>query len=164
MEKPIFQLINTQLIQSTIQKAQESPRKRMNHNFHELEETYQRFLNVLCKGTYVRPHRHKNPPKAETFLILEGEIAFLIFNDQGNLNSIFHLSCSNNNKGIDLQPNVWHSIICLSDYAVCFEGKHGPYNPNTDKEFASWAPEENSPESKNYLENLEKQVISKLSL
>lgn len=155
MEKIEYQLINSQLINQTVQKARESQRRRMNYNFHELHETYQRFLNVLCKGTYVRPHRHIQPPKAETFLILEGEIVFLIFDDLGKIQSCIQLSCINNNKGIDIKPGVWHSIICLSEYAVCFEGKHGPYNPLTDKEFAPWAPEENTLSATHYLKYLE---------
>lgn len=161
MEK-LYQLINTELIQETIQKAQKSQRKRMNYNFHELHETYQRFLNVLCKGTYVRPHRHKEPPKAETFLVLEGEIAFFIFDDVGNIQSSIRLGYNHNNKGIDIQPGVWHSIVCVSEYAVCFEGKHGPYDPNTDKEFASWAPKENTLDAMEYLKTLEAHILKAL--
>ena len=126
----------------------------------ELDETYQRFLNILCKGTYVRPHRHTNPPKAETFLILEGNISFLIFSDQGEIIESHILQAGGSKYGIDILPGVWHSLVCISDTAVCFEGKHGPYNPANDKDFASWAPLENTEEAKQYLSLLEKGIIS----
>ncbi len=153
-----IRLINTALIGKVKAKAIESPRKRMNHNFHELDETYQRFLNILCKGTYVRPHRHTNPPKAETFLILEGKISFLIFSDEGEIIESHILQADGNNYGIDILPGVWHSLVCISDTAVCFEGKHGPYNPPNDKDFASWAPLENTEEAKQYLNLLGKKI------
>ncbi|MCB1144413.1 MAG: WbuC family cupin fold metalloprotein [Leptospiraceae bacterium] len=149
MEK--VSLISRDLIDGVIQKADESPRKRMNHNFHQLEETYQRFLNVLCKGTYVRPHRHLDPPKAETFLVLEGELVFIEFDDFGNILNKYRLKSGGPNFGIDIQPGVWHSLVCVSEKAVCFEGKHGPYNPANDKDFASWAPDEKSPEKEEVL-------------
>ena len=37
---------------------------------------------------------------------------------------------------------------------VIFEVKKGPYNPETDKEFASWSPEEDSPEVTDFLARL----------
>jgi len=148
-------IINSQLIDDVREKALNAPRKRLNYNFHELGETYQRFLNILCKGTYVRPHRHTTPPKAETFLILEGKISFLIFSDDGNVIESHVLEAGGPNYGIDILPGVWHSLVCLSETAVCFEGKHGPYNPASDKDFAEWAPIENSKEAFEYLVALE---------
>ena len=37
-----------------------------------------------------------------------------------------------------------------------YEIKEGPYNPDTDKKFANWAPEEYTDESKIYLDKLKK--------
>lgn len=152
------ELISHHLISKTLDKAHLSQRKRMNHNFHELSENYQRFLNVLLKGTYVRPHRHSIPPKAETFLILKGEIAFLLFNEEGEIERQEMLSSGGPNYGIDIGPGIWHSLVCLSEEAICFEGKTGPYDPTVDKEFATWAPEEGSVEAEAYLFRLEEKV------
>lgn len=148
-------IIDTILIEEVRNKAIQSPRKRMNHNFHQLEETYQRFLNILCRGTYVRPHRHTDPPKAETFLILEGKISFLLFNDSGSIIESHILEAGGPKFGIDILPGVWHSLVCISDTAVCFEGKHGPYNPANDKDFAPWAPLENTEDAMKYVWMLE---------
>lgn len=148
-------IIDTVLIGEVRNQALISPRKRLNHNFHDLEETYQRFLNILCRGTYIRPHRHTEPPKAETFLILEGKISFLLFDDSGSIIESHILQAGGPNYGIDILPGVWHSLVCISDTAVCFEGKHGPYNPANDKDFAPWAPIENTEDAREYLWMLE---------
>ena len=108
-------LINSELINDVRDKALNAPRKRLNYNFHQLDETYQRFLNILCKGTYVRPHRHTTPPKAETFLILEGKISFLIFSEEGNVIESHILEAGGPNYGIDILPGVWHSLVCISE-------------------------------------------------
>ncbi|PJZ83518.1 WbuC family cupin fold metalloprotein [Leptospira harrisiae] len=130
-----IQVIDSDLIGTLVKKAQTTERKRTNHNFHEQKEVYQRFLNVLSKNTYIPPHRHLSDPKPETFIILEGEIGFLIFNENGEVKETHKLSAKGPKRGIDLKPGVWHSLVCLSETAVCFEGKSGPYDPNIDKEF-----------------------------
>jgi cupin fold WbuC family metalloprotein len=154
-----FSYLDQNLFQEGIERAKSSHRKRTNHNFHNLEEHYQRFLNVLLKGTYVTPHRHKAVPKPETFLIIKGKVGFMTWDDKGNLLSKSILSSEGPIHGIDLQPGVWHNLICLSDEAVCFEGKLGPYDPNLDKEFASWAPMEGDASCEGYLNQWEKLFI-----
>ena len=37
---------------------------------------------------------------------------------------------------------------------IIFEVKQGPYNPDTDKEFATWSPSEDSPDVANFLDSL----------
>ncbi len=140
--KEQVQLITETLFESVTNKAKVSPRKRSNHNFHELSEVYQRFLNVLTKGTYIQPHKHENPPKPETFIALKGNLGFLIFDESGNITEKHLLSSDGPTFGIDIQPGVWHSIVTLTDVCICFEGKSGPYDPTEDKFFASWAPTE----------------------
>ncbi|MBE7411349.1 MAG: WbuC family cupin fold metalloprotein [Leptospiraceae bacterium] len=148
-------IISLDLFQETIEKAKTSKRKRANYNFHDLSEVYQRFLNVLIRGTYIRPHKHSKPPKPETFISLKGNFGFFLFDDSGKITEKYLVSSEGPIYGIDVSPNVWHSAICLSDYCVCFEGKSGPYNPSEDKLFASWAPEEESEGVQKYLEYLE---------
>jgi len=130
-----IQVIDNDLVDSVVERALLSSRKRTNHNFHTLDEVYQRFLNVLTKGTYVGVHRHKADPKPETFLVLRGKVGIFIYDDFGKITNSYRLSSEGPNYGIDLRPGVWHNLVCLSEIAVCFEGKSGPYLVNTDKEF-----------------------------
>jgi cupin fold WbuC family metalloprotein len=44
--------------------------------------------------------------------------------------------------GGDLPPGTWHTIIALVAGSILLELKVGPFNPNTAKEPAPWAPEE----------------------
>ena len=41
----------------------------------------------MIQGTYIAPHRHRDPPKAESFIVLEGELAFFTFDDAGQITS-----------------------------------------------------------------------------
>ena len=57
-----MKIINEQLLDETQAKALQSPRLRMNYNFHErLDDPINRLLNAMEPGTYLRPHRHLNP-------------------------------------------------------------------------------------------------------
>lgn len=152
-----MELINDQIIQRTLEAAQQSPRRRMNHNFHTgPEDNPHRFLNVLLRDTYVAPHRHLQPPKAESFLVLEGCIVLVCFEDDGRVRSRHYLGNTPGatGRGIDLEPGVWHTLTAVTPHAVCYEVKPGPWDPATDKEFAPWAPREGDPEAGEYLRTL----------
>jgi cupin fold WbuC family metalloprotein len=149
------QLMTKALFERVLAEAQASPRRRMNFNFHKsLDENPSRLLNVLLRGTYITPHRHSDPPKAESFVVLEGRIAVFIFDDAGRMVERHALSRQDAALGIDIPPGVWHTAAALSNHAVCFEVKPGPYAQAVDKEFAPWAPREGDPRSAEYLEAL----------
>jgi cupin fold WbuC family metalloprotein len=141
------------LFRKLIERAGQSPRLRTNHNFHaSMEENPHRFLNVMLRGTYVTPHRHLNPPKAESFLVLEGEAVFFTFDDAGGIASKHILG--RDTIGIDIDPGIWHTLAVLTDTAVCYEVKPGPYTAANDKDFAPWAPREGDPAAPAYLARL----------
>jgi cupin fold WbuC family metalloprotein len=153
LESKLIQTLNRELIQDLVERARRSPRLRTNHNFHSsMEDNPHRFLNVLVKGTYIAPHRHLHPPKAEAFLVLEGEVAFFIFDDEGRL--VRSEVVGRDPVGIDLPAGVWHTLAAVTDHAVCYEVKPGPYQAATDKDFAPWAPREGEPGVAAYLEGL----------
>jgi cupin fold WbuC family metalloprotein len=148
-----LQLLDTSLFAALIERARQSPRLRTNHNFHRgMEDNPHRFLNVMIRGTYIAPHRHRDPPKSESFLVLAGEVALLTFDDDGQVAGSYILG--RDAVGIDIQPGVWHTLVVLSEHAVCFEVKPGPYSATNDKDFARWAPREGDPNAAAYLERL----------
>jgi len=149
-----MQKITESLLNETLEKAQSSPRKRINHNFHSsLDENYQRMLNCLLPGTYLRPHRHKDPPKNESFIVLKGKLVVFEFDNSGKIIDYIVLDAEKGNYGVDFQPDTWHSVVAITP-CVVFESKDGPYSPLNDKDFASWAPMEGSPEAENYIQKL----------
>jgi len=154
---PKVQLLTDSLFRDLIEQASHTPRRRINFNFHESpDDNPHRFLNVFLEGSYVRPHRHLDPPKSEAFLVLEGRMAVILFADDGKVEHSLLLGngVEDNAKGVDLPPGLWHTVVALTPHAVCYEVKPGPWNPATDKEFASWAPEESRPEAAAYLAEL----------
>ena len=79
-----MKIIDKQLLDKTSEQAKQSPRLRMNYNFHErLDDPVNRLLNAMEPDTYIRPHRHLNPDKDEIFLLLRGKAVVFIFDDQG---------------------------------------------------------------------------------
>ena len=152
------ELISESLFDKVADLASESPRRRKNHNFHSSPtDNPHRFLNVLLAGTYIRPHRHLEPPKSETFVVLEGAADVILFDEYGAIKARHRLgehSPLGRIWGVDLAPGVWHTIVARSARVICFEVKPGPWDPSNDKDFAVWAPAENDSAATAYLQGL----------
>ncbi len=148
------QLIDEALLDETLARAATSPRGRINHNFHpDLAANPHRFLNAWTRGSYAAPHRHLQVPKPESFVMLRGELALFVFDDAGVVTER-HILGRDGVIGVDLAPGLWHTVAALTDTAVCFEVKAGPYDAATDKEFAPWAPREGDADAAPYLARL----------
>jgi cupin fold WbuC family metalloprotein len=151
-------LISEALFDTVSSEAALSPRRRMNHNFHaDAADNPHRFLNILLSGTYIRPHRHLEPPKSESFLVLEGRADVVTFDDAGHILARYRLGAATEEGrlwGVDLSPGVWHTIVARTRRVVCFEVKPGPWLPSSDKEFAPWAPAEGESGVSAYLASL----------
>jgi cupin fold WbuC family metalloprotein len=147
MKMDEIKLVSGSLFDKVAGLASDSSRRRMNYNFHSSPtDNPHRFLNVLLRGTYIRPHRHSDPPKSESFLVLEGIADVILFDDRGSITARYRLgseSAEGHLWGVDLPPGVWHTILPRTPRVVCFEVKPGPWEPASDKEFAAWAPAEN---------------------
>ena len=66
-------LIDEQFLNMVSAQAKESPRLRMNYNFHQsLEDKCHRFLNAVEPGTVVPIHKH--PTKDEFSLSCEARL------------------------------------------------------------------------------------------
>jgi cupin fold WbuC family metalloprotein len=151
--------IDSSLIDELIQKAQTSPRKRAIYRFHERDEdTMHRMLNALEPDTYVQPHFH--PDKHEAFIILKGCILFVIFDENGKIQTHHILREGSENFGLEILPKTYHTLISLASGTVIFEIKHGPYDVLTDKTFASWAPKEGDANCNEYNQT----IISALNI
>ncbi len=146
--------IDDTLLRELVETAQASPRRRTNYNFHHApSDNPHRFLNAMMRGSYCAPHRHVTPPKDESFIVLHGEIGVWIFDESGAVLSRVALG-RRGIVGVDIPAGAWHTVAALTPSAVCFEVKPGPWDPETDKEFATWAPRENAPDAARYLETL----------
>jgi cupin fold WbuC family metalloprotein len=142
-------------LDEVISASRSSARRRIIAPLHRSQgDPLHRMLNAMQPGTYVRPHRHKAPPKAESWLLLRGEVLFFRFDEQGEVLDCVHLSASGPSIGIDLVPGPYHSLAALAPDTVLYEVKSGPYEQQSDKAFAPWSPEEGTREADHYLANL----------
>jgi cupin fold WbuC family metalloprotein len=142
-----IKLIDKSLLDATGVRAKAGVRLRMNFNIHDdYSDPVNRLLNAMEPGTYIRPHRHSDPPKNETFIVLRGELDVLIFDDEGNVLMRQTLSPASGNYGMDIPAGVWHGLIVRQPDTVVYETKTGPYSPLTDKDFAAWSPNEDDKE------------------
>ena len=124
-----MKVIDLELFDKVSSKAKESPRLRMNYNFHQsLEDKCHRFLNAVEPGTKVEIHRH--PTKDESFVILRGKVRVTTHSDDGSIIEEVVLSQESGNYGVDTPKNVWHKLESLDENSVIFECKEGPFVPH----------------------------------
>ena len=120
-----MKIINEALLNETTGRAKQSPRLRMNYNFHEhLDDPVNRLLNALEPGTYLRPHRHLNPKKDEIFLLLRGRIAVFLFDNKGEIPQTQILDPKEGVYGAEIKAGI----------------KEGPFAPLAPENFAPWSP------------------------
>lgn len=148
-------LINRALLDRVSAEAAQHPRRRMNHNFHRHEEPVQRFLNAIEPGSYVRPHRHSDPPRWELFICLRGRGASLIFDDAGHITTVHHLDTERGEYGVEIPSRAWHTILSLQPGSVFLEIKEGPFEPKHAGVFAPWSPAPDDPAVTAFVASLE---------
>lgn len=123
-----LQIINQDLLNTVIEKAKASSRLRMNYNFHSnLNEKCQRLLNAMEPGTIMPIHHHK---VAEMYILLQGRIRVMTFDEEGRKNSSVILDPKEGNYGVQIPANTWHSLEVYESGSVIFEVKEGPYIPH----------------------------------
>jgi cupin fold WbuC family metalloprotein len=143
------------------QKAADSllnERQREIHMFHlDGRDPVQRMLNAVQPSSYGRPHRHSDPPKSETLLLLKGSLGFVSFSENGvaGESDFVFLGAQTGSVGVDCRAGVWHTFFALEPDTVVFEVKAGPFDAATDKYPALWAPAENTVEGLHYLADIE---------
>lgn len=123
-----MQVIDEKLLNDVSMQAKESPRLRMNYNFHEdLSDGCQRLLNALEPGTVMPIHHHKVD---EMFVILRGRINVTIHNNEGEVIQSVELSPSNGHYAVNIKAGEWHSLTCEEPDTIIMEVKEGPYIPH----------------------------------
>lgn len=153
-----FIVADAALLAQKARDAAVNPRKREIHRFHtDNAATLHRMINTLQPGSYVRPHRHLDPPKDESFVLLTGRMGFICFQDDGTFGPE-DCAVLDRNTGVlalDAPAGGWHAILALAPDTALFEVKPGPYSRLSDKDFAPFAPAENDAAASAYLQAVE---------
>ncbi len=153
--------ITNQLTDTLASEASKSERKRKNYNFHQdASERIHRMIHATNPETYVQPHKHENPDKLETFIILKGRVLVIEFSEKGEIIDHLILDSSIGNYGVEIHAKTWHTLLTLEKDSLVYELKDGPWNASDDKNFAEWAPAEGDLNCMNY----NKSLLSKLKL
>jgi cupin fold WbuC family metalloprotein len=139
--------------------AAKSPRRRAIVRYHEHAEAVQRMMNALEPESYVRPHRHMDPDKLEVFVVLAGRALVLQFDDAARVTDFVLIAAEGPQRGVEIPPRTWHSVIALAPGTVLYEIIEGAFSPSTHKSFASWAPLEGTPEGAAFHEALLKRIL-----
>ena len=155
--------ITAESLRGLKEEAKHCRRKRKNLNYHpKMDDPINRMVHAMNPGTYIQPHKHEDPDKREIFIILEGRVAVIEFDDHGNVIQNIILDRTEGKYGVEIPACTWHSIIALEEDSMVYEVKDGPYSSINDKHFASWAPAENSdggrPECQHFLEDLKRKL------
>ena len=151
-----MKIIDRKLLDRLSGEAGEHPRRRKNWNIHQNDAfCCHRLLNAIEPGSYIRPHRHLDPAKDETFLIVRGRLGVVLFDESGQVARKILLDAAGDTLAVDIPHGLFHGAVSLAPGTVFFEAKAGPYRPLADGEKADWAPEDGSPEAAAYLLSLE---------
>ncbi|MBI5629786.1 MAG: cupin fold metalloprotein, WbuC family [Elusimicrobia bacterium] len=112
------------------------------HKSHD--DKVQVMIIAVARGSYVGPHRQKG--KSKFYQVIEGELLWAIFDEDGRLLSKTELGDPASGKPCVCRflSDYWHVIEPLSDSAVYTEVLEGPY-VKEGTEFASWGPDSSSP-------------------
>lgn len=155
MKAPL--IIDQALLDRISIQAKESPRKRKNFNFHASEnDLSHRLLNAIEPGTYISPHRHLDPNKDESMVMVRGKMGAVFFDAVGKITQTAVLSAGGPVGAINIPYGTFHSLVALEPDTVFFEAKAGPYALLTTEERAPWAPQEGETGAAVYLASLEK--------
>lgn len=154
-----MKIINRQVLDQLTALARHNPRLRKNWNIHPHDDfPAHRLLNAMEPASYIRPHRHLDPLKDETFMMVRGRLGVLIFDAAGRVTESVVLDAAGETLGADIPAGVFHTAVSLAEGTIFFEAKAGPFRPLTEEEKASWAPEDGSAAVDDYLYSLKKML------
>jgi dTDP-4-dehydrorhamnose reductase len=133
-------LVDSGLIEFLKQVASTCPLRRARFCAHLAPEAEQHdMLVVTHRDSYVAPHRHEN--KSETFVILEGSVDMILFNERGAVEKIVKMGVPASGLPFfyRMPPRQFHSLAIESELLVFLESTKGPFKFE-DRDHASWAP------------------------
>ena len=133
-----FVVVNEALIDRTIGRARNAPQRRARVLLHPgQEDSLHEMLIALPRESCDVPHI--NFKSGKSFHIVRGEMAVMLFADDGSevLPCRLGASSTDSCRIVRLNQPHWHTIIPLTDYVVFVETIIGPFTGN---QFADWAP------------------------
>lgn len=142
-------------------RARASPRSRSRLCLHRsVDEDVHEMVIVLCRATFIRPHRHP-VGKAESYHVIDGGMDVFLFDDAGKVMRIIKMGAPSAGKTFlyRLMSNLWHMPVVRSEFVIYHETYQGPFRKDRDVEYAGWAPEESDVDGvKRFLKKIDKEA------
>lgn len=112
--------------------AKESPKKRSRLCFQNSPHSGAQFMLIeALKTSFIPIHKHKN--SYEVYIPVAGEAYLLLFDNNLALNKKILLSGASPKRMTNchgVPPNLWHTLVILSDSFKYFEFKESVHNEN----------------------------------
>ena len=139
--------------------AQLNSRKRVRFcSHHTGDEPVHEMFIVHPQAAYVRPHKHLG--KIESMSVLQGEVDFITFDDQGEVTSKISMGAFTSGKSFynSLRTDIYHTLLIRSEWLVFLEVTKGPFRKE-DTVFAEWSPvDEDIQKVKTFVNEINKKV------
>ena len=103
----------------------------------EYKDTLQDMVLIQHSKNFYPPHKHAN--RYDTYHILKGVLAVIIFNNYGQVTDLYKL-----NKGTlyKTPKNKYHLTLPVTNKVIYHEYRSGTFNRKTNCIFPSWAPKD----------------------
>jgi cupin fold WbuC family metalloprotein len=127
-------------INKLINLAKKTPRNRVRFCSHSSDQdTLHEMFIVHPKGAYVRPHKHIN--KIESMLVIDGEVDYIMFDNDGNVDEIVEMGGVESKKSFyqTIRQDKFHTLIIKSEWLVFLEITNGPFDKKNTI-FPNWSP------------------------
>ena len=142
-------------INKLINLAKKNPRNRVRYCSHSSsQDTLHEMFIVHPKDAYVRPHKHID--KIESMLVISGEVDYIMFDDNGNIDNVVKMGDFESTKPFykTTRKDKFHTLMIKSEWLVFLEVTQGPFIKE-DTIFAEWSPrEDESNQVKKFLEKI----------
>lgn len=111
----------------------------------DLQEGVHEMIIGFRYDAYVRPHRHML--KSESFHVIEGNLAVILFDDDGRVTKRIDLSPPGGGRSFlyRLNTSLWHTVIPISEYVIIHEVTNGPFSKE-ETQYPIWGPREEEPD------------------
>ena len=132
--------VNYKTIRDLVEISKTTSRGRVRLCAHEtVNESVHEMFIVHPKGAYIPPHKHLE--KSESILVLDGEVEYFTFSDDGVVNQRISMGDYRSGKSFffRLQKPLFHSMLILSETLTFLEITKGPFKSGDTIE-AAWAP------------------------
>ena len=110
------------------QKAKQNPRRRIRICVHsDIRDSIHEMLIVHSFGQYIQPHI--NLVSAKSFVVLDGEMVVVLFNNEGEISNYVQLGESNGASAflLRLDDPVFHTVVPISTTVTFLETVKGPH-------------------------------------